>query len=329
MHRFAFALLAVAALPAWDRQKAFHYLEARQQEWAAWKPAQKPHGACVSCHTGLSYLIARRMAGVAPSPTERALVEGIQTRIAATPPQTMLANEGAEAILNLLTLSLQRPSRQAPLTPADQLALKGLWAKQFTTGDAQGSWSWFMHKLHPVESEHSHFFAATLASLALSAYPAKQSPANVNALYGYLQRQFAQQPLHNKLAWAAFSAKKNKAAKAEVISQLWAAQSPDGGFTSAALGPWAHQAAAPPDSGSNAYATAWAAFTAHQSGVSCSEPHLQRALGWLKQKQDPATGAWQAPSMNKVYPPGSMQIKFMTDAATGYAAAALIACQVN
>ena len=42
--------------------------------------------------------------------------------------------------------------------------------------------------------------------------------------------------------------------------------------------------------------------------------------------QDPATGAWPSVSMNKVYPEGSIQRQFMTHAATGYAAAALIAC---
>ena len=112
-----------------------------------------------------------------------------------------------------------------------------------------------------------------------------------------------------------------------MLRQLWAAQSPDGGWTTAALGPWSKHDDAPPDAGSNAYATAWAAFTARQSGVGCTDTGLQRAMDWLKRHQDPATGAWTAVSMNKVYPAGSMQSKFMTDAASGYATAALIGCQ--
>ena len=338
MHRLVLFLAGTTTLFAWDRQKAFDYLEARQQKWAEWKPAQKAGGACVSCHTGLSYLMAQRLAGPDRSPASRDLVQGVKTRIAANPPQVMLASEGAEAILSLLTLSFERHDRQSPLPAADEAALKRLWEKQIPDGDAKGSWSWFMHDLHPVESEHSHFFAATLADLALSKYPANTT-SNAAAMQSYLQREFAAQPLHNKLAWAAFSGNKDgrknaagktdKAAKAAVLANLWSAQASDGGFTSAALGPWAKHQNAPPDEGSNAYATAWAAFAARQAGADCQRSGLRRALEWLKRNQDPATGAWNAVSMNKVYPAGSMQEKFMTDAATGYAAAALVACRVD
>ncbi len=58
-------------------------------------------------------------------------------------------------------------------------------------------------------------------------------------------------------------------------------------------------------------------------------PGLKRAIGWLAKHQDPATGAWNSVSMNKVHPKGSMTSKFMTDAATGYAAAVLIGCAHN
>lgn len=321
---------AAASASGWDRQKAFDYLEARQQEWAEWKPAQKHGGPCVSCHTGLSYLLARRVIGEnQPRPVERAIVEGVRTRVLATPPKTMLNDAGAEAILNLLTLALQRRDGhrddKAPLDPAEQLAMKRLWENQLQEGEAKGSWSWFMHDLHPVESEHSTFYAATLAELALSAYPV-DAPARVEAMRGFLDRHSPGQPLHNRLARIAFTSKKDPEAQARVLSDLWKAQAQDGGWTTAALGPWARHEDAPPDSGSNAYATAWAAFAARQSGAACHEPGLQRALAWLGKHQDPSTGAWKAVSMNKVYPAGSTQSKFMTDAATGYAAAALLSC---
>jgi hypothetical protein len=140
----------------------------------------------------------------------------------------------------------------------------------------------------------------------------------------YLKREFPQQPLHNKLAWIAFG---GKSSKGEVLKQLWAVQAEDGGFTTASLGPWSARPDAPADRGSNAYATAWAAYAASQAGA-CGEPGLRKALDWLKRSQD-ATGAWNAPSMNKPYPAGSMQIRFMSDAATGYAAAALLACRAD
>ncbi len=327
MTRF-FSLFLLLAFPAaaWDRQKAFDYLESRQQQWAAWKPAQKAGGPCISCHTGLSYLIARRLlAEPTPRPREQELVDGVKTRLASHPPLAMLNNAGAEAVLNLLTLSLQRRDPAAPLTPADTTALQRLWDNQIASGAAKGSWTWFDHALDPVETEVSNFYGATLAQLALSAYPA-QPPARIAALESFLKADLSRQPLHNRLAWLAFRPVKDAKTAAPILRQLWQAQSPDGGWTTAALGPWMPHPAAVRPADSDAYATAWAAYAARQAGVSCSEPALQKALHWLQQKQHPATGAWSTRSMNKVYPPGSIQENFLSDAATGFATAALIAC---
>ena len=81
---------------------------------------------------------------------------------------------------------------------------------------------------------------------------------------------------------------------------------------------------APPTSGSDAYATAYTAFVLQRAGVAPSHPPLAKALGWLRTRQDPSTGAWPAVSMNKRYPDGSMPSLFMQDAATAFAAMALI-----
>jgi hypothetical protein len=48
-----------------------------------------------------------------------------------------------------------------------------------------------------------------------------------------------------------------------------------------------------------------------------------RAWEWLKSHQDRQSGAWPAVSMNKRYPDGSMQERFLRDAATAFAAMAL------
>ena len=185
----------------WNQQKAFDYLETRQQQWAEWKPTQKAGGACVSCHTGLSYMIARRVLGEKePRPLESALVQGVKTRLLSSPQGTMLLDPGPEAILSLLTLSLQRRGPSDPLDAADQAGMKRLWAAQ--GGD--GVWTWFMHDLHPVESEHSVFYGATLAEMALSAYPGA-APDRVAAMRRYLKSEFPRQPLHNRLAYIALS----------------------------------------------------------------------------------------------------------------------------
>ena len=60
-----------------------------------------------------------------------------------------------------------------------------------------------------------------------------------------------------------------------------------------------------------------------QAGVAPSDPALARALAWLRTHQDPQ-GYWDATSMNHKYESGSMMELFMRDAATGFAALALL-----
>src|SRR5689334_19428074 len=56
------AVLIGPALPVraeWNPALAARYLDARQQAWFGWKTAQSSDGPCVSCHTGMTYLLAR------------------------------------------------------------------------------------------------------------------------------------------------------------------------------------------------------------------------------------------------------------------------------
>jgi squalene-hopene/tetraprenyl-beta-curcumene cyclase len=326
---FCAVLLLAPLARGWDSRKAFQYLEESQRRWADWKPAQRNGGPCLSCHTGLGFSFARRAAGeTEPRPLEKDLAAGVRTRLLATPPQSAMTDPGAEAVLNFLMLALQRQRRDEPLADADRVAIGQLWERQLRAGKAAGSWTWFRFDLEPWDSETSNYFGAALAARALAAYPA-QPAAPSAALRAYLKREAVHQPLHNRLAWIAFDAAADARSKAEVLKQLWAAQASDGGWTTASLGPWSKKPAAPRDPGSNAYSTAWAAFTAHQAGTACSDPRLKSALAWLERRQDPSTGAWNSLSMNKPYPADSIQARFMTDAATGYAAAALLACRAK
>jgi hypothetical protein len=94
-------------------------------------------------------------------------------------------------------------------------------------------------------------------------------------------------------------------------------QRPDGGWSTASLGPWTAHPAAPSVSGSGAYATAYVTYVLQRAGVKPSDQRLARALVWLTDRQDPESGAWPEVSMNKKYPAGSMESFFMQDAATG------------
>jgi squalene-hopene/tetraprenyl-beta-curcumene cyclase len=113
-------------------------------------------------------------------------------------------------------------------------------------------------------------------------------------------------------------------AQRSLVEEALKQQQPDGGWTIESLGSWKKHAQASPAPLSNSYATGFVAFVLQTAGVSHSNPDLRRALEWLRSRQDPESGSWAADSMNKRYEPDSMPARFMRDAATAFAALALL-----
>src|SRR6478735_3063427 len=83
-------LLLLVAIPAfaagWNPRGAADYLDARQKQWFAWPSANSNGAPCVSCHTGVTYLLARpalrRILGEAePTPYETGLLDSLRTRL--------------------------------------------------------------------------------------------------------------------------------------------------------------------------------------------------------------------------------------------------------
>jgi len=148
-------------------------------------------------------------------------------------------------------------------------------------------------------------------------------------LTSYLRQSQKTQPLHNRLFLLWASAKLHdllpETEKRAILNELWRKQEADGGWTMASLGQWKKRAGAPAATGSNSYATALAAFTTEQAGVRQTQPGLSKALAWLRIHQNRQGGYWAAESMNHPHEPGTLPEKFMSDAATGYAVAALLA----
>src|SRR5690242_17182838 len=84
------AVIALAAVPGfcgdWSPRLAADYLDSRQKEWAAWPAAKATGGTCLSCHTGLTYLLARPNLGLAlgetePTAYESGLLNGLRARL--------------------------------------------------------------------------------------------------------------------------------------------------------------------------------------------------------------------------------------------------------
>jgi hypothetical protein len=328
----------------WNKQLAAEYLDSRQKEWFAWAPAQASGGPCVSCHTGVTYLLARpalrRALGERePNSYEAGLLDGLRKRLEhnelmfrglSQEPKATQA-KGVDAIVSALSLTLAETG--PALSPETNKALDRMWSLQIREGAAEGAWHWFDLNLDPWETPEATFYGAALAAVAAGHAPKsyREQPEvreRVAALAGYFGRARQAQPFHNHvmLLWA--SAKLPDALPAtdreSIVSELWKRQQPDGGWTIESLGPWKKRETAPRPDGSNSYATALAAFALQQAGVSRTDPRLMRAVEWLKARQDATSGAWAAESMNKVYEPGSIPALFMRDAATAFATLALL-----
>jgi squalene-hopene/tetraprenyl-beta-curcumene cyclase len=347
-------LLTVAIAPAfcanWNAQLAEQYMDSRQKEWVAWPMAMHSGVACVSCHTGLTYLVARpalrQALGEKTGPTlyENVLVASMRATVIRTDANDLFAGlkgaivdqvYGAQVVLSSLVLALDDAPR-GKLTPEGEKAFDRMWSLQVKDGPDKGAWHWSDFDLDPWETKDSAFYGAALGALATGLAPANYQARpeireNVAALKAYLREGLKTTPLHNRLflLWASSKLRDllPAADKQAILDELWSKQEADGGWSIQSLGQWKKREAAEPIAvGSNAYATALIAFATEQAGVQTSQASLSTALAWLKTHQDPQHGNWSAESMNHKHSDyGVMAEKFMSDAATGYATAALLA----
>jgi squalene-hopene/tetraprenyl-beta-curcumene cyclase len=340
MSRVWTGLLLVAVLigpapPAhadWNPALAARYLDARQQAWFDWKTAQSSDGPCVSCHTGMTYLLARpvlrrTLHESEPTTFETGLLNRLRTKMA-KPQEGALGT--VEAVMSAMFFSGDS-ARDTMRSHATQ-AFDRLWESQDTGGASQGAWQWYEANLDPWENHESGYYGASLVALALGQAPAfyrqgARVRAGAEALTAYLTHPATTPRLHDRLAllWASASvpALLPAALRQALLAEIFSKQEADGGWTVAGLGPWMAHPDPPPSHGSHAYATAFTAFALQRAGVPASNPGLAKAIAWLRSRQDAATGAWPAVSMNKRYPDGSMMSLFMQDAATAFASIVL------
>jgi hypothetical protein len=316
------ALLALSLLADWNPRLAADYLDGREKEWFAWKGAQSPGGVCVSCHTNVTYLIVRpalrRSLGEAePTSYETGLRDALRNRI---PLEQVFPAAFSKEPRHSQSLGVE--AIHAALLLGDEAALERMWSLQVKEGKEKGAWNWFHLDLDPWETPESTFYGAALAALAVKQAPAEHQARHreqIAALTDYLKREQADQPLHNRLMllWTMPEAVQDKKA---LLDEVWKKQGADGGWSVEALGPWKRPLRS---SGSDAYATGFASYVLlidHNR----RDKRLDNALNWLKSHQNQEHGYWASTSMNKEYPAESMMVKFMQDAATGFAALALL-----
>src|SRR5215472_11939802 len=284
--------LFLASLPAfcdWNPQLAARYLDGRQKEWFAWPRANTAKGVCVSCHTGLPYMLARPALRAVlkepdPLPYETSLLDAVKKRI------PTFGTTPAEPVLTALLLAAE-DARQGSLNKETERAFDSLWSLQKTSGPSQGAWDWNNTGRDPFSAPYGQFYGAALAALAVGVAAAgyqsrPQIQKNLDALKAYLVDQRNAQPLHNRvvLVWASTKLRGllTDADRNAIVKELAGKQQADGGWTLDSLGPWSKHAEAPPAEGSNAYATGLAAFVLERAGLSQANPILGGAFQWLR-----------------------------------------------
>jgi len=347
-------VLAFTLLPAWcgdwSPKLAEQYLDSRQQAWVAWPTAMASGVACVSCHTGLPYLLARpalrHTLGETTGPTlyEGVLVASMRATVIRTDAKDLFHGlkgpivdqvYGAQVVLSALVLAMDDAQR-GRMSPEAETSFKRMWALQVHDGDDKGAWQWSDFDLDPWETKDAVYYGAALGALATGIAPdgyqaRPEIRENIAAMKAYLHDGLKTQPLHNRLFLLMASAKLRdllpEADKQAILDEIWKKQQPDGGWTLESLGQWKKREKAPLNSGSNSYATAVVAYAVEQVGAGHSDAALARGLAWLKTHQDTQSGRWSADSMNHPHDSGTMPALFMSDAATGYATAALLAAE--
>jgi hypothetical protein len=110
----AFGVFIVAATARvttadWSPESAARYLDQRQKQWFEWKPAASANGPCVSCHTGMTYLLARPVLRRAlredqPTVYERGLLDRLRSNVGAKPPGAL---QNVESIFAAMFLAQQ------------------------------------------------------------------------------------------------------------------------------------------------------------------------------------------------------------------------------
>jgi squalene-hopene/tetraprenyl-beta-curcumene cyclase len=336
---------------AWSSKAAAAYLDGRIAWWMDWPSAARDHETfCVSCHTAVPYAMARPslrpvLGEQTASALERRLLDNVAKRVRMwkevepfyptkkeSDPKT-IESRGTESILNALIMATH-DAPAAKLSADARLALDNMWGEQLKDGDAAGAWSWLQFHNSPWEGD-SQYYGATLAAIAVGTAPGnyRSSPDvqdRLKLLSGYLVRQReAQVPINRvMLLWA--SAKLpgllTRAQQQSIVEEALGKQQPDGGFSlSSFVGAWKRRDNTPLDPRGDGYATGLVVYALQQAGSQGDQTQLKRALEWLASNQDKKDGHWAAWSLNKQRDPASDAGRFMSDAATAYAAMALSA----
>jgi hypothetical protein len=322
--------------PKADLQKAAQYLDARALDWVNNTPEAGANFTCaISCHTTHTFLVVRALLP-APGPTIDLVRARVGARVSenadwskATPfygkPGSKLEtrSRATEAVINAATLALSDLSAGGEPSQVTLDALDRMWTMQ----DADGAFAWLDFELEPWES--SSDVGAAMALLAIGAagdayQKSAAHRASIERLTQYVRQRFTNEAkpiaVHDQalILWATHRMPEllDPVTRSRIADRLRTLEQHDGGWS---LATWGKGKRARPDGESDAYATALATI-ALAEGDGTTANGVRRGLDWLAVHQR-ADGAFPSRSVNK---DAETNHRFMTDAATAYAAYALV-----
>jgi squalene-hopene/tetraprenyl-beta-curcumene cyclase len=340
---------AASASTTWSAADAARYLDGRQIWWQGWKVSQRDHSTvCVSCHTVLPYALSRSslrgsLGEQDLSGPERVMLNNVLRRVklwnevgpfyytGIDGPLKTPESRGTESVLNALVLAIYNPQKNQ-MTEIERSAFDNAWELQLKSGPQAGAWDWLNFKLAPWESNESQYYGATLAAIAVGKAPANycvdpKIQGNLQLLRGYLRREYADQPLLNKvyLLWASgkLPGLLTDSERSALLTTILSKQRPDGGWSLSDLGAWQRKDGTALETKSDGYATGLTVLALEESGFAQNLPQAKRGLAWLEQNQLQGEGKWPAWSLNLKRDSASYVGHFMNDAATGFAVLAI------
>src|SRR5882672_9788699 len=218
----ALTLTTLAALSAdWSPQLAAQYLDSRQKDWFAWPTANTTGVPCLSCHTGMTYLMVRPALRHSLGENERTayemgLLNSLKSRLDKKDAKELYPKSkgtyaaqatGVESILAALLLATENEGGK--LSVEAEKAFDRMWSLQIREGKSKGAWDWYSLNLDPWETPDSVFYGAALAAIATGNAPSDyrarpEIRENISSLIAFLQSEQSAQPLHNRLmlVWA-------------------------------------------------------------------------------------------------------------------------------
>ena len=334
---------------SWSPAAAAKYLDNRATWWQSWPASQRDHQTvCVSCHTMLPYALSRHKLGAALNETDapqpqRSMLGNVRKRVslwAEVQPYYLDAKSGpgkskqsrsTEAVLNALILASDA-REQRRLDPVARTAFANAWALQIRSGPQAGAWDWQVFHLSPWEASESQYQGATFMALAVAWAPEHYSrePAirtNLKLLRAYLKREYAAQPLVNRivLLWASgeWPGLLSSKEKRQIVDAIVKQEQADGGWSLASLGNWTRSDHTTQVKKSDGYATGLITLALAKAPLRSDAEAYRRGRAWLQDHQNREDGSWRGYSLNKNRNLTTDVGRFMSDAATGYAVLAL------